>query len=83
MLRKFLQQKTSLGEELEKLKALVTANEDQKASEASRVAELEAINSGYNSTVKTLQTQLEQFKAQLIVAEASAQSMIPRARVGI
>ena len=67
-------QKISLGEELEKLKALVTANEDQKSSQASRVAELEAINSEYNSTVKTLQTQLEQFKAQLIAAEASAQS---------
>ena len=38
-------QKISLGEELEKLKALVTANEDQKSSQASRVAELEAINS--------------------------------------
>ena len=66
-------EKISSGEELKKLKALVAANDEQESSQAGRVAELEAINSEYNTTVKTLQTQLEQLKVQLIAAEASAE----------
>merc|ERR1711991_713738 len=63
------EQKKSLNDEIEKLKA---SGQESNDGLVGKVAELEAANAGYSTSIKSLEEDLVRVKSELAASEAAA-----------